>query len=92
MRDLNRYVVKKYADIWRDVGIELGLELSVLKSIEENYPKNVTTCFQETLNKWLKFDPGPTWTMLEIAITNVQRQDLNLNPVESLYSEDLYMI
>ena len=27
MRDLNRYVTRKYANDWYDIGIELGLEL-----------------------------------------------------------------
>ena len=91
MKDLNRYVVKKFATIWRDVGLELGLELAVLKSIEEDYQK-VATCFQETLDRWLKSSPGATWTKLEIALTNVHRQNLNLTPVENLYSEDLLCI
>ena len=82
-------MVKRYAVIWKDVGIELGLELPALESIEENYPKNVATCFQKTLIKWLNLVPGATWNMLEVAITNVKRQDLLLNPVENLYGEDL---
>ena len=65
------------------------MELSLIKSIEQNYPKNVTTCFQETLDRWLKLVPGATWKMLEIAITNVNRQNLHLNPVKNVYGEDM---
>ena len=91
MKDLNRHVVKRFASIWKDVGIELGLQLPVLKSIEQDYPKNVVCCFQETLDKWLRLYPGASWSILEIAITNVNRQDLHLNPVENLYGEDLHI-
>ena len=87
MKDLNRHVTKKFATIWKDVGIELGLELSLLNAIEQDYEK-VVTCFQNMLDKWLKLFPGATWKMLEVAITNVNRQELHLNPVENLYGKD----
>ena len=35
MRDLNRYVTKKYASDWEDIGVELGLELDALRLLEE---------------------------------------------------------
>ena len=83
MRDLNRYVIQKFAADWKDVGIELGLNLDVLNIVEENYRK-VESCFQETLHKWLKSTPNATWKMLEVALTNVVRQQLSLNPVDYL--------
>ena len=87
MRDLNRYVAKKYAADWKDVGIELGLEFDVLRIIETNNPQKAENCFQETLNKWLKSTPNATWKTIEVALTNVRRQELGLDPVDDVYGE-----
>jgi len=86
MRDLNRYVTKKYAADWKDTGIELGLELGVLDIIEKDNPQHSVTCFQKTLDKWLKLTPNATWRKLEVALTNVERQKLGLDPVDDVYS------
>ena len=43
------------------------------------------TCFQITLDKWLKFNPRATWRILEVAITNVRRVCLGLEPVTDIY-------
>jgi len=84
MKELNRYV-KKYAVDWKDIGIELGLELDVLDLIEKDHPQQSTACLQKTLNKWLKLAPNATWTALEVALTNVRRQQLGLDPVDDMY-------
>ena len=83
MKDLNRYVVRKYATDWFDIGIELGLELDVLDIIEEDYPQRSVKCFQKTLNKWLELNTDDaTWKTLEVALTNVNRMNLGLDPVD----------
>ena len=80
MKDLNRYVTRKYADDWYDIGIELGLEFSSLKSIERDNPLKSAACLRETLNKWLKTGDA-TWKTLEVGLTNVNRAKFGLNPV-----------
>ena len=87
MRDLNRYVVKTFATKWKDIGLELGLELPILNNIEVDCNR-VANCFQIMLDKWLRSSHNATWDMLEIAITNVERQDLQLPPVENLYGKE----
>ena len=68
MKDLNRYVTKKYATNWYDIGIELDLELDVLDIIKEDNPQQSITCFQKTLNKWLRLNgDNATWKTLEVA-------------------------
>jgi len=87
MKHLNRYVTKKYAADWKDIGIELGLELDVLDIIERDNPQRSVACFQKTLDKWLKLTPTVTWKTLEVALTNVRRQQLGLNPVDDVCGE-----
>ena len=91
MRDLNRYVMK-YATDWYDIGIELGLELDVLDIIEKDNPQKSVKCFQKTLDKWLKLNTDDaTWKALEVALTNVNRTNLGLNPVDDVYGKDMLL-
>ena len=85
MKDINRYT-KKYAADWKDIGIELGLELDGLAIIERNHPSDCVACFQDMINKWLQLTTdGATWKTLEVALTNVNRQKLDLDPVDDVY-------
>ena len=87
MRDLNRYVTRKYATDWYDIGIELGLELDV-NIIEKDNPQQSVTCFQRTLDKWLKLNTDDaTWRTLEVALTNVNRAKLGLDPVDDVHGK-----
>ena len=84
MKDLNRYVVKKYATDWKDVGLELEIEINDLKIIEKDHPQDCVACFQETLNKWLKLTPNATWRSLEVALDNVKKY-----PADNMYGKDI---
>ena len=89
MRDLNRYVMK-YATNWHDIGIELGLDLDVLDIIEKDHSQQSVKCFQKTLDKWLKLNTiDVTWKTLEVALTNVNRTNLGLNPVDDVYGKNV---
>ena len=91
MRDLNRYVTRKYATDWYDIGIELGLELDVLDIIQKDNPQQSITCFQKTLDKWLKLNyHGATWKILEVTLTNVNRAKLGLDPVDDVYGKGMH--
>ena len=90
MRDLNRYVIRKYATDWHDIGIELGLELGVLDIIESDHHQRSVASFQKTLDKWLMLNTDDaTWRALEVALTNVNRAKLGLDPVDDLYGKDV---
>ena len=90
MKDLNRYVTRKYASDWFDIGIELGLDLGVLEIIENDHPQKSVNCFQKTLDKWSKLNTdNATWKALEVALTNVNRANLGLDPVDDVYGKDL---
>ena len=92
MRDLNRYVTRKYATDWYDIGIELGLELDV-NIIEKDNPQQSVTCFQRALDKWLKLNTDDaTWRTLEVALTNVSRAKLGLDPVDDVYGNMLLVL
>ena len=86
MKNLNRYVTTRYATDWYDIGLELDLELDVLEIIKKDNPQQSITCFRKTLDKWLKLNgDNATWKALEVAITNVHRATLKLDPVDDVY-------
>ena len=41
--------------------------------------------FRQILNDWLEENSDATWKAVEIALTNVNRLNLQLNPVDDLY-------
>jgi len=90
MKDLNRYVTKKYANDWEDIGIELGLSIGMLKIIARNNPLQAVACLRETLDEWLNLNTDDaTWKTLEVALTNVNRAKLGLDPVDDVYGKDV---
>ena len=90
MRDLNRYVTRKYANDWEDIGIELGLDLDVLNIIARNNLLQSIACLRETLDKWLKLNTDDaTWKTLEVALTNVNRANIGLDRVDDVYGKDV---
>ena len=87
-RDLNRYVVKNYASEWEDIAIELGLKRNQTEIIKKDNQQSCTDCLKKTLWKWLDSTPCATWKMLEVAITNVKRAQLSLDPITDVYGEN----
>ena len=85
MKELNRFVVRKYATDWYEVGIELELQHKTLQAIsKENHQQN-EFCFRSMLDKWLELNPNATWRTLEIALTNVKRLKLDLDPIDGKF-------
>lgn len=58
MKNLNRYVTK-YAKDWRNIGLELELELGVLDNIETNN-QQVEKCLLKMLDEWLRSNRNTT--------------------------------
>lgn len=90
MKDLYR-VIKKHAPHWREIGLQLNLEITTLDIINEDYRK-CATCFERTLQKWLDLTPNATWRELEVAITNARRAHLGLKPVTDVCGEYITII
>ena len=86
LSDLNSKVVPHHAVHWKDIGIELGLAKALLDAIADNNTGKIhrsQECLKGVLEKWLLQDgPSATWNKLEHAITNVQRAELVLDPLE----------
>ena len=77
MGELNKHLIK-YCEMWKSIGYKLGLEDYVVSVIQCDHPTQTVECFKEILQKWLKQDMRPTWSTLELAITNARREELGL--------------
>lgn len=86
-KNLNRYV-RKYSGDWYEIGIELGLEPRSLDIINKNFSQ-CNQCFQRTLDDWLNINDNATWKTLEVALTNVNRVKLGLDPVDDVLGKDV---
>jgi len=88
MRDLNRYVVNKYKADWKDIAYELGFNFEMVESIKKDHSNESDTCFQKCLDSWME-GHNATWRALEVALTNVNRKKLGLDPVDDVYGMDI---
>lgn len=90
VKELNRYVIRQYSTNWEDIGIKLGMDHDLLQVIEANNPGDSRMRCLATLNEWLKVNPDDaTWKKLELALTNVNREKLGLDPVDDVYGKDV---
>ena len=59
--------------------------------IKADNPQQHVTCFQKILDKWLKLNiDDATWRTLEVALTNVNRAKLGLDPIDDVYGKNVY--
>lgn len=74
-------IITKYSTLWYQIGLKLNLANSVLDNIEAD-ESNQRDRFKKTLDSWLMQDgENATWGLLELAITNVNREHLGLKPL-----------
>jgi len=61
----------------------------MLNNIEKDHPQDCAYCFLTALDMWVRssINPNATWRILELALTNVRRQQLQLDPVDDVYGE-----
>ena len=65
-------VQRKLYDVkteWYNLGLELGLRVSTLDSIDAKYNSDPSQCFRQVLKEWLKgVNPPPTWRAMVKAL------------------------
>ena len=84
VKNINRYVTWKYADDWREIGLELDLHDGILDSCSSVYGDSKKK-FHRMITDWIEKGVNTTWIALEVALTNVNRQKLGLYPVDDVY-------
>ena len=56
---------------WHSLGVQLGIETSVLKRIEKDRSADTERCKTEVIDHWLKNDSEPTWNGLACAVEDM---------------------
>ena len=80
-KELGRFLVE-YCTMWQTIGLHLKLKQALLNVIAGDHHSSQER-FKETLHRWLQMDTEATWTTLELAITNANREKLSLGPLDA---------
>lgn len=81
-KELNR-ILADYCEHWNAIGLHLDLRRPILKTIARDHPMDERECFRVTLDRWLEMDTNASWSTLELAITNANREKLGLDPLDA---------
>ena len=69
LRDINRYVLKKYAVHWEAIGASLEVKnLDLIKRNNQGHDLFNEDCFSTMLKRWDEYDIDATWEKLANAI------------------------
>ena len=79
-KDLQRYVINRYAEHWYSIGVELGIKTAAIEKDEHECKDRL----RKILEMWLN-SINASWKTLEVAITNVLRAQQCLDPVDDIY-------
>jgi len=71
-KDLENYVVIKYASIWKQLGKNLNINEYLLNIIEKDNPHSCENCCSKMLSDWLDLTPEASWGMLFDAVEKLQ--------------------
>ena len=71
MRDLNIYIILRYALKWKVIGTLLGLRSERLDIIEYDNRYKAEPCCRDMLSHWLDVDPFASWGKLFTVIESL---------------------
>ena len=67
-KDIDNFVVTKYAVNWKQLGRNLGIDDTLLSITEKDHPHDCETCCSKMLSEWLDVTPNASWKMLYNAM------------------------
>ena len=71
-KDLANEVIPKVCPMWREIGIQLNLDITILNEIEADCPGKVRKCCTRMFEEWLKQDTDASWITVINACTSVK--------------------
>ena len=80
--DLPKLARLPVAPDWWSLGVQLGLPLDRLRSIQYNnvqYPDSSSRCLTDMFDWWLKSDCDTSYENLATALSAIRRRDLALD-------------
>ena len=88
MKDLANQVIPTVSPMWRDIGLQLNLELSDLNEIRANCQGDVRECCTIMFDRWLKQDTKASWRTVLSACKTV-KDNLSSCPDEPLTKDHI---
>ena len=82
MKDLANEVIPTVCPMWRDIGLQLNLDISILNEIRANCQGDVRECCTVMFDKWLKQDTDASWHGVLDACRRV-KENLSSGPDEA---------
>ena len=69
--------LRRVADKWEDIGIELRIEEGQLMKIKSDNAGKCEACLREMLKVWLRgVAPPPSWSAMADALDKVEQQNI----------------
>ena len=81
MRDLTNQVIPTVCPMWRDIGIQLNLDVTILNEIDVDCLGLVRKCCMRMFEEWLKQDTDASWCTVLSACKKV-KDNLSASPDE----------
>ena len=88
MKDLANQVIPTVCPMWRDIGLQLNLDISILNEIRANCQGDVRDCCTIMFDKWLKQDTKASWCTVLSACRTV-KDNLSSGPDEPLIKDHI---
>jgi hypothetical protein len=69
--------LRRVANEWEDIGIELDIEEGQLRQIKSDNAGECNACLREMLRAWLsRVAPPPSWSAMADALDSLGHQDI----------------
>ena len=71
IKDIQNYVVTRWASKWRQLGKQLNIDQSLLDIIEKDHLNDCKLCCTKMFSTWLQTNPTVCWEDITTAMDKV---------------------
>ena len=71
LRDILNDIVPKWTPKWKQFGIQLGIDIHLLDTIEKDHSGDSEMCCITMFSKWLDKNPAASWKDIFTAVDNL---------------------
>ena len=71
LKDIENYVVPKWASKWKRLGVLLNIAQHLMDNIEQNHPDDCEDCCSKMFEEWFNNNCVPTWEDIINAVDNL---------------------
>ena len=75
-KDLCNFVIPRYMNYWKEIGIKLGLRKETLTATENQRLGKIKECCYDMLDHWLQFDVNASWEKIKEVVQSLSDIEL----------------